>query len=76
VTLARVSLTVETGQIGSKDEAASWAAARLPHAERAVVELPGAAYRGEAEDDWDARPGQAAAAAAAMTARIQLTSGQ
>ena len=73
LTLARVWLTVETGEIGSKHEAASWAAARLPAAERAMVELAGAAYRGEAEDDWGARPGKAAAAAAAMTARIRPT---
>jgi predicted nucleotidyltransferase len=75
LTLARVWYTVETGEIASKDEAASWAAARLPAEDRQVLELAGAAYRGEAEDDWDARLGQAAATATAMAARIRLTSG-
>jgi streptomycin 3"-adenylyltransferase len=75
LTLARVWYTVETGRIVSKDAAASWAAARLPPQHGDVVELAGAAYRGNADDDWDARPGQAAAAAAAMTAQIQATSG-
>ena len=70
LTLARVWYTVETGEIRPKDEAASWAAGQLSGEARGVLELAAAAYRGEAEDDWDARQGQAAAAAAAITARI------
>jgi streptomycin 3"-adenylyltransferase len=74
LTLARVWYTIETGEIVAKDEAAAWAAERLPDEEAATLDLAAAAYRGEAEDDWDARPGQAGAAAAAMTAQIRTTS--
>lgn len=52
LTLARIWVTVSTGEIRSKDEAANWALARLPEEHRAVLAHARAAYRGEAPEDW------------------------
>lgn len=59
LTLARIWNSVETGEIGSKDAAAAWAAGRLPAELRPVMNLAGTAYRGEAEDDWSLRRAEA-----------------
>jgi predicted nucleotidyltransferase len=52
LTLARIWTTLGTGDIRSKDEAASWALARLPDEHRAVLAHARAAYLGEGPEDW------------------------
>jgi len=52
LTLARIWMTVATGAIGPKDEAASWALARLPDEHRAVLARARAVYLGE-DERWD-----------------------
>jgi streptomycin 3"-adenylyltransferase len=61
LTLARVWLTLETGRIAPKDEAADWALARLPPGRGAALRQARAAYVGAATDAW----GDAASMAAA-----------
>jgi Domain of unknown function (DUF4111)/Nucleotidyltransferase domain len=57
LTLARIWLTIETGEIDSKDRAADWALARLPAEHRPVLARARAIYLGE-DDRWDdLRPG-------------------
>lgn len=46
LTLSRILVTIETGQIVSKDVAARLVADRLPHRERALLEGVGRAYLG------------------------------
>jgi predicted nucleotidyltransferase len=53
LTLARIWVTVATGEIRSKDDAADWALERLDHEHRAVLARARAIYIGEAEDRWD-----------------------
>lgn len=53
LTLARIWVTLETGQIRSKDAAADWALARLPAGNRVVLERARAVYLGEVPDTWD-----------------------
>jgi streptomycin 3"-adenylyltransferase len=53
LTLARMWMTVETGQVRSKDVAAEWAIQRLPAEHRPALEQARAAYVGEREDAWD-----------------------
>jgi hypothetical protein len=52
LTLARMWITVATGEITSKDAAASWALERLPAA-RDVLERARAGYLGIVDDRWD-----------------------
>jgi streptomycin 3"-adenylyltransferase len=53
LTLARVWITVATGEIRSKDVAADWAIARLPHEHRAVLARARAVYLDLEDDRWD-----------------------
>jgi streptomycin 3"-adenylyltransferase len=53
LTLARIWLTVATGEIGSKDEAADWALPRLPEEHRAVLARARAIYLGDEDERWD-----------------------
>ena len=53
LTLARIWTTVATGEIRSKDAAAAWALARLPHEHRVVLERARAMYLGDAPEVWD-----------------------
>ncbi len=53
LTLARMWLTVSTGEIRSKDRAAAWAGSRLPAKDAKWLELAGLAYRGLYVDCWD-----------------------
>ena len=53
LTLARIWLTVATGEVGSKDAAADWALARLPDEHRAVLARARAIYLGEEDERWD-----------------------
>ncbi|MEJ1228046.1 aminoglycoside adenylyltransferase family protein [Pseudomonas sp. CCNWLW56] len=59
--LARIWLTLATGHIVPKDEAATWLLERLPVAHRPVLETARAVYRGQARDDLASRPRQVAA---------------
>jgi len=54
LTLARMWMTLSTGEIASKDSAAMWALERLPLEHKEVLELARRAYLGECEDDWQA----------------------
>jgi predicted nucleotidyltransferase len=53
LTLARMWVTVATGRITSKDEAASWAAERLPPSECALLERARDGYLGTIDDRWE-----------------------
>jgi streptomycin 3"-adenylyltransferase len=53
LTLARMWCTVETGAIRTEDEAASWAAERLPPANAAILDRARAGYVGASEDRWE-----------------------
>jgi predicted nucleotidyltransferase len=53
LTLARIWLTVETGEISPKDRAADWAFERLPEEHREVLARARAIYLGDEDDRWD-----------------------
>jgi Domain of unknown function (DUF4111)/Nucleotidyltransferase domain len=53
LTLARIWLTVETGEIRPKDRAADWALERLPEEHRQVLARARAIYLGEEDERWD-----------------------
>ena len=53
LTLARMWMTAETGEVRSKDVAAGWAAERLPDEHRPLMLRARSGYVGEAEDRWD-----------------------
>jgi streptomycin 3"-adenylyltransferase len=53
LTLARIWCTLATGEILSKDAAASWALARLPEEHRAVLVRARAIYLDEEGEVWD-----------------------
>jgi streptomycin 3"-adenylyltransferase len=53
LTLARIWLTVETGEIGPKDRAADWALERLPPEHREVLARAREIYLGEKDERWD-----------------------
>ncbi|WP_416971427.1 aminoglycoside adenylyltransferase domain-containing protein [Streptomyces sp. 4F14] len=65
LTLARVWMTLDTGTVAAKDEAARWAEARLARERRAVLGRARAAYLGE-----DREPGDGARACAEAMAEI------
>lgn len=52
LTLARIWMSLATGEIRSKDEAARWALSRLPEEHRPVLAHASAAYLGEEPEDW------------------------
>lgn len=53
LTLARVWVTVVTGELVPKDAAADWALPRLPAVHRPVLARARAVYLGEEPDRWD-----------------------
>jgi Domain of unknown function (DUF4111) len=53
LTLARIWSTVATDVIRSKDEAATWALARLPEEHRAVLARARAIYLGDEQERWE-----------------------
>ena len=53
LTLARIWMTLETGAIHSKDEAADWSIERLPAVHRPVLERARDAYRGPDNGRFD-----------------------
>ncbi|MCV2393584.1 DUF4111 domain-containing protein [Actinotalea sp. M2MS4P-6] len=69
LTLARIVVTLETGEIVPKDVAAGLVAPRLG-GHSALLELAGEAYAGSAVDDWTTRRESARAAAGALVALI------
>lgn len=70
LTLARIWVTLETGDIVTKDAAAAWAIERLPPSHRPQLELARAAYLGEADDRWEGLS-RVRAAAQAIVARTR-----
>ncbi|MFB8277061.1 DUF4111 domain-containing protein [Nocardia colli] len=52
LTLARIWMTVTTGEIAAKDRAAEWAVARVPESLRAPLVHARAVYLGAVEEDW------------------------
>lgn len=54
LTLARMWRTAGCGDFVSKEEAARWAAGRLPSGPAEMVKLAQAGYLGERRDDWSA----------------------
>ena len=72
LTLARIWFTLETGAIAPKDEAATWAIARLAEPQRRVLERARAIYLGQAPETFaglEADIGPCAEAIAAAVAR-------
>jgi len=69
LTLARIWVTLTTGEFVAKDAAAKWAAARLGAGSRAALDHARAIYLGEADDVWPGRT--ATSAAAQMVERIR-----
>jgi streptomycin 3"-adenylyltransferase len=53
LTLARIWVTLVTGEIRSKDAAAAWALTRLPEEHRAVLARARAIYLGDEDERWD-----------------------
>jgi Domain of unknown function (DUF4111) len=53
LTLARIWLTVEMGEIGPKDRAADWALERLPPEHCPVLARARAIYLGDEDERWD-----------------------
>ncbi|MFI2472534.1 aminoglycoside adenylyltransferase family protein [Nocardia xishanensis] len=68
--LARVWMTLETGEIRAKPEAASWAVDRLPAEHRPALAHARAVYLGDAEDVWADRLPQAHDTASALVSEI------
>lgn len=61
LTLARVWYTLSTGEIASKDDAATWTLSRLPEQHRTVMVKARSAYRGERTDDLSSESQEVAA---------------
>lgn len=55
LTLARMWMTSDTGEIMPKDVAAAWALTRLPAEHADLLRLARAAYLGESSDEWGSR---------------------
>nr|WP_240457625.1 aminoglycoside adenylyltransferase family protein [Halomonas socia] len=70
LTLARMWMTLETGEIASKDVAAGWALERLPPEHRDALALARRAYLEGGNDDWTQRIPQVEALAGFMQRAI------
>ena len=70
LTLARMWMTLETGQITPKDVAAAWAEERLPPDHRTTMALARRGYLEGGGDDWTQRMAQAEALAGFMQRTI------
>lgn len=70
LTLARILVTLETGDIVSKDAAAQTIAARRTGHERALLQTARAGYLGLISDDWSERPSRAHALANTLADEI------
>jgi predicted nucleotidyltransferase len=71
LTYARIWVTLETGRILPKDEAAGWALGRLPPGARPALVHARGVYLGIAEDRWD----DAAATAGCARALLHVIAG-
>ncbi len=71
LTLARMTVTLETGQIASKDEAAAQVLRSLEEPHSSVMTLAMDAYRGQVQDDWSERQAQARETAEHLAKRIR-----
>jgi aminoglycoside 9-adenylyltransferase len=75
LTLARIIVTLQSGEIVAKDEAAARVGPQLPDSHRILLELARAGYLGEAADDWAAMRSQACKTASYLAAEARrLTS--
>ena len=72
LTLARMIVTLETGDIVSKDEAARQVSGRLAPSDAAVLDLARQGYLGEAVDDWGTLSRRALTAAHQLGALIRM----
>jgi aminoglycoside adenylyltransferase-like protein/nucleotidyltransferase-like protein len=71
LTLARIWNAMETDDVLSKDDAASWALQRLPEEHRPVLERARAIYRGEDDERWDDIRPQVAEYVAYVVAQVK-----
>lgn len=71
LTLARMLVTAETGQIVPKDVAARRTMPELDERDQALLALAADAYRGDAEDDWSDLRDAARSAAERLSVRIR-----
>lgn len=71
LTLARMVVTLDTGQILPKDEAAAVVQPSLPTDDQRTLSLAARAYRGEATDEWDVYRRDAADTAEHLASRIR-----
>lgn len=71
LTLARMLVTLESGEIAPKDVAARRVAPGLPPAEAAVLRRAADAYTGAAEDDWSRDRAAARSTAALLATRVR-----
>jgi len=70
LTLARIWRTATEGDFVSKDDAAAWAAQRMPAAEAATLTFAADAYLGRIEDDWSSTQTEAKEAAGYLRQEI------
>ena len=72
LTLARMAVTFETGQIASKVEAAAQVLGSLEEPHISVMTLAMDAYLGQVQDDWSERQAQARETAQHLATRIRF----
>jgi streptomycin 3"-adenylyltransferase len=71
LTLARMVVTLETGEIVSKDDAARRVMSDLPPSSRQLLDLARQGYLGETEDDWTQNREQTREAAERLAAEVR-----
>lgn len=71
LTLARMIVTLETGEIVSKDQAVRRVVPSMGEPDRSVLILAAGGYLGEVEDGWSQRQEPARATAMGLAARIR-----
>jgi predicted nucleotidyltransferase len=71
LTLARMIVTLETGQIVGKDMAAHLLMPSLQEPDRSTLSLAAEGYAGEAVDDWSCLQAEASDTASRLAARIR-----
>ena len=76
LTLARMVVTLQTGEIVPKDVAAQRVSSDLAADDAATLDLARRAYLGEADDDWTDRRTQADHLSAALAGRVRELSGR
>lgn len=73
LTLARILITLDTGQVVSKEAAAQAVAPKLTGQDRVLLEYARAGYLGQVSDDWTAKQSQATAVAHTLAELAKLT---